>query len=1057
MQDVRLQFGNPDPAYRTAPLWVWNDLISDEVIEFQLKQLKEHGFGGAFVHPRPGLVTEYLSDEWFDRWTYALETAKQLGMKLYIYDENSYPSGFAGGHVPAQLPDCLAASMTYRLQAIARNPDGTSLPITIDRNTMLSAYAVTFFTSVDGEETIRVEHDLTEIPTAQWYQYGEHYMVIETIAPQMMSWLGGFAYVDLMRPEVTEMFLQTIYEAYHTRYGTDFGTHIPAIFTDEPAVTGSTIYTRTKKDLPFSYWFAAQFKRRRGYSLLDHLPAVLKNVHYDKFVKPAEKVRFDYYCTIRELWIEHSIQPIAAWCEQHGIAWTGHFMEHCWPLVGGMMVSPSIMSAYEYFQWPAIDLLLSSPLRDTPADDLMVIMLEVQSVANQFEKERVLCETYGAGGWDSTFEDYKRMADWLFVHGINFINPHYTLMTTAGARKRDHPQSFDWRQPWWEDYTDLNNYKARASTMLARGQMRQRILVIHPTTSGYLIPIEQEDADLMAGKPPFNPDMRNYLALLQKLTTAQWDFDLGDEWIMQRHAVARDSRLSIGRQSYEIIILSGDTRNLLASTVDVLCRFLDSGGIVLASGKIGPYVDGEACPHIYDELAAMDHFHFAGDAQAICDELERRIGGRLRSTALWPQGIAHMRRELDDYRHLYFFVNHSQHHFESIIELDGAHVEKWNLWTGEQESLPYESVSGGVRVPLRLNHNESLLLIVVLWDETATLSDKIMRKPLDNDQTPKPAALEMKDWTITPEEPNVMVIDYCDLTADGETYADMHAPAAGELLFQLRGFAHNPWDNAIQYKRRIIDRDHFDDDSGFSIAYRFETAVDLSDEPLHLIVERASSYTLRVNGREVAWQGVGTWLDHHNGEADIRPYLRKGSNTITLTAPRFHVLLEIEPVYLRGNFSVKMARGNWVLDQPSDVKFGSWIHQGYPFYAGAFLYRCKVDIPDHAAAHIELPSGLEATACTLFIDGRRVGLVGMDDGGQKDVSAHLTPGVHEVSLRVCGGYKNLLGPHHAPHRERRSAWPSMWKQAPKFGKPAADQYDLIAYGLDAPLKCYIYS
>ena len=26
-------------------------------------------------------------------------------MKVWIYDENSYPSGFAGGHVPDQMPE----------------------------------------------------------------------------------------------------------------------------------------------------------------------------------------------------------------------------------------------------------------------------------------------------------------------------------------------------------------------------------------------------------------------------------------------------------------------------------------------------------------------------------------------------------------------------------------------------------------------------------------------------------------------------------------------------------------------------------------------------------------------------------------------------------------------------------------------------------------------------------------------------------------------------------------------------------------------------------------
>ncbi len=65
MEQYISEFRNPSPEYRPAPLWVWNDAMSKEQIDFQLTELATHGFGGAFVHPRPGMVTEYLSDEWF--------------------------------------------------------------------------------------------------------------------------------------------------------------------------------------------------------------------------------------------------------------------------------------------------------------------------------------------------------------------------------------------------------------------------------------------------------------------------------------------------------------------------------------------------------------------------------------------------------------------------------------------------------------------------------------------------------------------------------------------------------------------------------------------------------------------------------------------------------------------------------------------------------------------------------------------------------------------------------------------------------------------------------
>jgi hypothetical protein len=99
-------FSDPPVQYRPAPLWVWNDDMNEERIRQQLKELKLHGFGGAFIYPRPGLVTPYLGEEWFALWSAALDEAEQLDLKLYIYDENSYPSGFAGGHVPSELPDC---------------------------------------------------------------------------------------------------------------------------------------------------------------------------------------------------------------------------------------------------------------------------------------------------------------------------------------------------------------------------------------------------------------------------------------------------------------------------------------------------------------------------------------------------------------------------------------------------------------------------------------------------------------------------------------------------------------------------------------------------------------------------------------------------------------------------------------------------------------------------------------------------------------------------------------------------------------------------------------
>ena len=87
---------------------------------------------------------------------------------------------------------------------------------------------------------------------------------------------------------------------------------------------------------------------------------------------------------------------------------------------------------------------------------------ELSSVANQLGMNRTLCEVYGAGGWDLRFEDMKRIGDWLEVLGVNTLNQHLSYVTIRGARKRDHPQSFSYHEPWWDAYHVSAEYLARA-------------------------------------------------------------------------------------------------------------------------------------------------------------------------------------------------------------------------------------------------------------------------------------------------------------------------------------------------------------------------------------------------------------------------------------------------------------------------------------------------------------------------------------------------------------------------------------------------------------------
>jgi hypothetical protein len=105
LAEIRANFADPGKEFATAPLWTWNDLLTEEQVRASMRDLAAQDVEQVFVHPRPGLATPYLSDDWFALWGAALDEAKKLDMNVWIYDENSYPSGFAGGFVPELMPE----------------------------------------------------------------------------------------------------------------------------------------------------------------------------------------------------------------------------------------------------------------------------------------------------------------------------------------------------------------------------------------------------------------------------------------------------------------------------------------------------------------------------------------------------------------------------------------------------------------------------------------------------------------------------------------------------------------------------------------------------------------------------------------------------------------------------------------------------------------------------------------------------------------------------------------------------------------------------------------
>lgn len=1051
MNNRRMEkFKEPLNEHRPIAFWVWNDDLTPERARQQLRELASHGFGGAFAHPRPGLTIEYLSEAWFELWRAALDEAKALGLQLSIYDENSYPSGFAGGHVPSELPDCLANCVNYtsygrdQLAELGRHQ---SLMLTIPGHP-IRAFAMLHAAEQDSWIIAR---DVTLLPVSEWEQHGDFFWLFELGTPEANGWLGGFAYADVLRPEVTRRFLETTHEAYRERFGEHFGSVIPALFTDEPEISPGNLFQDGATFLPFTYWFAGEFEKRNGYSLFDYLPCLFEEAIYPLKPKDPRLVRYDYYCTLQALWTDNSVRPISEWCERNNLAYTGHYVEHNWPHPFNRS-SPSVMSMYEYMHWPAIDMLRSEmhrPDRKSPDNSahMLVCIREAQSAANQFDRDRVLCEAFGAGGWDSSFEDYKRIGDWLYAHGINALTPHFTQSSIIGARKRDHPQSFDWRQPWWEEWKTLADYFARVSSILAEGKTRNRILVLNPTTSSYLFaPKDLESNDA------YKLGVERTRELTQWLADRGWDFDFGDETIIERHGSAEGGKFVIANRAYEAVIVPPAMLNMKRTTVSLLEQFMNMNGLTLSYGAIPERLDGEAWHS--ERLTGHLGWLQADSLQA----LDNGIRSRLCPTLLWRSGraehprLAHLRRELDDGSMTLFFANSSIHEFEDELLLPhGGRIEVLDPFRGEITSTGNvtEDAEGQrlTAIHVRLPGSGSLLLRV--YTEEAGYAEPIVSGSEAANSKFTHQQLEGTQLIIEPEEDNIMPILYCDLTVGTNTYAGISALQAGRLAFEHHGFPSNPWDNGIQFKRRLLDREEdFDKRTGIIVEYRFRIGSKGLPDQLALIVERPELYRISVNGLKVEIRSGNSRLDVHMGQADISALVREGENVIQLEGRPFSIHMEIEAVYLTGKFSVIDADGQWIIDRPSTLGIGSWKNQGHPFYGSAVNYRKIVNVPASALQTTIRMKEWRGSIVTVHVNGEVAGMLGLDRSQELDITDRVIPGAdNEIMVRLAGGFRNLLGPHFDPSKPRNVAWPSFWKRTPAYGPPLAEGFDLIDYGL----------
>lgn len=98
-------FASPPSEYRGAPFWGWVTKQDLKKTVAQVDMFKDMGMGGFHMHTRVGLDIPYMGDEFMAIVRACVARAKETGLLAYLYDEDRWPSGFAGGKVLEGHPE----------------------------------------------------------------------------------------------------------------------------------------------------------------------------------------------------------------------------------------------------------------------------------------------------------------------------------------------------------------------------------------------------------------------------------------------------------------------------------------------------------------------------------------------------------------------------------------------------------------------------------------------------------------------------------------------------------------------------------------------------------------------------------------------------------------------------------------------------------------------------------------------------------------------------------------------------------------------------------------
>jgi hypothetical protein len=525
----------------TGPLfWLHGD-ESKERLERYVGKVAE-GHNGTFcAESRPH--SDWLGPGWYRDLDICLQSAKRLGLTMWIFDEKWWPSQMIGGKVPPRYGG-------KRLEAAAVSVEGPKALTDAGfggQNFVAAVAGREVEGGIDGEslvdlaDKIRDGALLWDVPAGKW-------------KVMKFTWKHDPRkpiLVDGASQDCVDWFIQTVYQPHYDRFKDDFGKWIVGYFYDEPETHGDwgtevpKVLAERKIDWKKAY-VAWKFQLRG---------------------EEQTAARYAYQDAFSEAWGRTMYGRTTEWCHQHKVRSMGHFLEHGFLYLNRDVCAGNMIDLQKHSDMGGIDLVCQQMYPGQRPPDIYQTPKLGSSISHVYHKtdDIAFCEIFGAYGQHITYPEMKWLADQHQVRGINFMVPH--SINPRAPRDTDCPPYFyaDDAEPRWPLYRIWSDYNNRLSLLLTGGRHVCPVALLFCGNSAHL------------GKYVTPEDM----------TTALQDALFDCDW-MPYEVLERDVRIA----GKELVLYGERYRVLVVPPVEVIPyatlvkvrEFFDAGGIVVGYG-----------------------------------------------------------------------------------------------------------------------------------------------------------------------------------------------------------------------------------------------------------------------------------------------------------------------------------------------------------------------------------------------------------------------------------------------------------------------------------------